>query len=119
MAISKGTARNPDFDVLWRPQYKEPLMLPAHTIALHVLQQIRDEAHRFAVAGHKQRSRKQRRRSVLENIEGIGPKRRQKLLKAFGGIQGLREASIDEMTHISGISRLLAEQIYATLKSDK
>ncbi len=118
LSISKGSGRNPDFDVLWLPQRKEPLALAANSIALHVLQQIRDEAHRFAITGHKQRIRKERRQSILETIAGIGAKRRQKLLKAFGGIQGLRNASISDIANISGISKFLAQQIYVTLKHD-
>lgn len=116
LGLAKGTGRNPDFDTLWLPQRKKPLTLAANSIALHVLQQIRDEAHRFAIAGHKQRSRRQRRQSVLESIEGIGVKRRQALLKTFGGIQGLRNASISEIANVSSISKPLAQQIYATLR---
>ena len=116
LSISKGTGRNPDFDVLWLPQRKEPLTLSANSMALHVVQQLRDEAHRFAITGHKQRIRKERRRSILESIDGIGVKRRQKLLKTFGGIQGIRNASITDIANVSGINKLLAQQIYVTLK---
>ena len=118
LSIAKGTGRNPDFDVLWRPEATKALTLFPNSIALHLVQQIRDEAHRFAITGHKQRRRKQRTHSILETIEGVGAKRRRSLLKAFGGLQGLRNASVEEIASISGISDVLAKQIYAILKRE-
>jgi excinuclease ABC subunit C len=89
-----------------------PLILPAQSPALHLIQQIRDEAHRFAITGHRQRRSAARNRSVLEEIPGIGPKRRQRLLKAFGGLQGLSRAGIEDIATVEGVSRTLARQVY-------
>jgi excinuclease ABC subunit C len=80
---------------------------------LHLVQQIRDEAHRFAITGHRQRRAKARTRSVLEDISGIGPKRRARLLKQFGGLQGLSRAGIEDIRTVEGISEKLAQDIYA------
>jgi excinuclease ABC subunit C len=82
---------------------------------LHLLQQIRDEAHRFAIAGHRQRRGKKRKQSVLEQIPGLGPKRRRELIKHFGGQQEIKKASETEIAKVIGISRKLAENIYAYL----
>jgi excinuclease ABC subunit C len=92
---------------------EEALILAADSPALHLVQQIRDEAHRFAITGHRQRRGKAKTRSVLEEINGIGPKRRARLLKQFGGLQGLSRAGIEDIRTVEGISEKLAQEIYA------
>lgn len=114
IGIAKGPGRKPGFEVLHIP-HRPPLQLPADSLALHFIQQIRDEAHRFAITGHRQRRDKARRQSTLELIPGIGSKRRRELLRYFGGIQGVAHASLDELTKVPGISHSLAERIFATL----
>jgi len=114
LAVSKGPKRKPGFETLHRLREK-PLHLPSDSLALHFIQQIRDEAHRFAITGHRQRRDKTRRLSPLENIPGIGAKRRRDLLRYFGGIQGIAHASLDELTKVKGINRSLAERLFAAL----
>ena len=115
IGISKGEGRKADYDQLWRADNGELLDLDKHPLARHVIQEIRDEAHRFAITGHRQRRDKKRKESLLESIDGIGPKRRQALLQRFGGQQGLEKASIEEISKVSGISDSIARKIYATL----
>lgn len=113
VGVSKGPERKPGFETLHFTN-KPPMHLPADSLALHFIQQIRDEAHRFAITGHRMRRDKARRQSSLELIPGIGAKRRRELLRYFGGIQGLAHASLDELSKVPGISRSLAERIFAT-----
>ncbi len=115
ISISKGPGRNPQFDILWLENQDQPLHLPADSIALHYVQQIRDEAHRFAILGHRNARDKKRVSSILEQVEGIGHKRRRDLLKHFGGLQKLQAASVEEIAKVPGISALLAKRIYDTL----
>jgi excinuclease ABC subunit C len=82
---------------------------------LHLIQRIRDEAHRFAITGHRASRTRARRESLLEEIPGLGPKRRRELLRTFGGLQGVRRASIEDLSKVHGISRELARQIYERL----
>jgi excinuclease ABC subunit C len=111
IGIAKGPSRKPGLEVLCRPDGHE--WLPgADSPALHLLQQIRDEAHRFAITGHRARRGKSRSQSSLDDIPGIGPSRRRALLNHFGGLQPLRNASAEEIARAPGISPALAAVIY-------
>lgn len=94
----------------------EGISLPPDSPALHVIQHIRDDSHNHAITGHRQRRAKVRNTSALELIEGVGPKRRQVLLKYMGGLQPLLNASVEEIAKVPGISQALAEKIYNALK---
>lgn len=113
VGVAKGVERKPGFETL-HIQNQPPFHLLEDSHALHFIQQIRDEAHRFAITGHRNRRDKIRRHSSLEAIPGIGIKRRRDLLRYFGGIQGVAHASLDELIKVPGISRSLAERIFAT-----
>jgi excinuclease ABC subunit C len=119
LGVAKGPDRRPGMEQLFLLGRKQPLILPPDSQALHLVQQIRDEAHRFAITGHRQRRGKAKTRSVLEDISGIGPKRRARLLKQFGGLQGLSRAGVEDISTVEGISEKLAQEIYAAFHGNK
>ena len=112
LGVAKGVERKAGREQLFLPGRKQPTILPPESPALHLIQQIRDEAHRFAVAGHRGRRQKARSGSVLDQIEGLGPMRRKNLLRAFGGTRQVARAGVRDLVRIDGISRDLAQRIY-------
>ncbi len=114
VGVSKGPDRKAGMEKIILPDQDQPLDVTPNAAALLLIQHIRDEAHRFAITGHRQRRGKAQNKSVLEDIAGLGPKRRQLLLKQFGGLQGVSGASVDALASIEGISRQLAQRIYDT-----
>jgi len=115
VAVAKGRARKAGAEQLFVPGRSTPLALAADSPALLLVQQLRDEAHRFAISGHRQRRAKARTTSRLEEIPGLGPKKRRELLRQFGGLQGVIGAGIDDLVKVRGIGRSLAESIYNEL----
>lgn len=112
VGVAKGTTRKAGFETLILGDSGKELQLPSDNAALHLIQQIRDEAHRFAITGHRGRRDKARKQSALEAIPGIGAKRRRELLRHFGSAQGVENASIEELKKIPGISANIARSIY-------
>ena len=121
LGIAKGTTRKAGFETLFIPNGQgglKTIQCAPDEPSLHLMQQIRDEAHRFAITGHRKRRDKSRKQSLLEGIEGVGPTRRRALIKYFGSVQGIKTASIEEITKVGGISSSLAEHIYLSLHGD-
>ena len=114
IGVAKGTTRKAGFETLIFAETNHVITDPDQA-ALHLIQQIRDEAHRFAITGHKQQRDKKRRISALEGIPGVGPKRRRDLLKHFGGIVEVKKASVADLMKVSNINKQVAESIYAEL----
>ncbi len=112
LSIAKGEGRKPQFDKLFWGINKEELLLPNNSKLFHLLQRVRDEAHRFAIGYHRSKLAKSSIKSVLEEIEGVGKKRRQDLLNSLGGFTEIKNATIEELKSVPGISHAIAERIY-------
>lgn len=116
LGVAKGSDRKAGLETLFLEPEGEGFSLPPDSPALHVIQHIRDDSHNHAITGHRNKRAKVKNTSALESIEGVGPKRRQQLLKYMGGLQPLMNASVDEIAKVPGISHALAEKIFYSLK---
>ena len=115
IGVAKGADRRPGQEQLFLLGQDTPTILPPDSRALHLIQRVRDEAHRFAIAGHRRKRAKRHSQSILETIPGLGPVKRRELLKQFGGLQGILRAGVDDFVQIRGLGRDLAEVIYEHL----
>ena len=118
IGVAKGPERKAGAETLFLSGVKRPFILPADSPALHLIQQLRDEAHRFAITGHRQRRGKARTTSPLERIPGLGPRRRRLLLNRLGGLQEVARAGVEELAKVKGISKMLAQRIYDVFHDD-
>ena len=118
VGVAKGVTRKAGLESLFVSGRTDAVHLSPDSAALHLIQQIRDESHRFAITAHRQRRAKKRKESPLEGIEGIGPKRRRALLRHFGGLQQVESAAAEEIAKVEGIDQKLAKLIYASLHND-
>jgi len=116
VGVAKGEGRKAGLETLMLGYTREVIPLENDNPALHLIQHIRDESHRFAITGHRARRAKVKKTSTLEGIAGVGPKRRQALIKFMGGMQGLKQASAAELAKVPGISHDLAQVIFDKLK---
>jgi excinuclease ABC subunit C len=118
IAIAKGQERKRGLEEIYISSRKDSLILSSQSLALHFMQQIRDEAHRFAISGHRKKMIKLRRQSILDNIAGVGTARQVILLKHFGGMAELKSAGIEDLIKVKGINRNLARRIYGYLHAE-
>ncbi|PVY78180.1 excinuclease ABC subunit C [Tamilnaduibacter salinus] len=118
IGVAKGVTRKAGMEQLIDALTGDVFRVPSDSPALHLIQHIRDESHRFAVSGHRARRDKKRRQSTLEGIEGVGAKRRRELIRYFGGLQEIRKAGVEEIAKVKGISRAMADTIYAALHNE-
>jgi excinuclease ABC subunit C len=119
IGVAKGADRRPGQEQLFTLGRDTPTLLAPDSSALHLIQRVRDEAHRFAITGHRRKRAKRHSQSILETIPGLGPIKRRELLKQFGGLQGILRAGIDDFVQIRGLGRELAEVIYEHLHPGK
>ena len=117
IGVAKGEGRKAGLEKLVFSDGRPDLYLPEDSVAFHLILNVRDEAHRFAISGHRSRREKSRKQSTLESIPGLGPKRRQTLIKHFGGLQGVKQAGVEDLAKIPGISSKLAQIIYDVLRT--
>jgi excinuclease ABC subunit C len=119
IGVAKGADRRPGQEQLFTPGRDTPTILAPDSAALHLIQRVRDEAHRFAITGHRRKRAKRHSQSILETIPGLGPVKRRELLKQFGGLQGILRAGIDDFVQVRGLGRELAQVIYEHLHPGK
>jgi excinuclease ABC subunit C len=112
IGIAKGIRRKSGEEKIFLNKQKTPLILDKYSPARYLLQKIRDEAHRFAITGHRAKKRKTLLTSDLESIKGIGPVKKKNLIRQFGGIQEVKRASVEDLMTINGINKFLAKRIY-------